>query len=164
MTLNKLFAGNKTIQDIVNDYSDMLLRIAFQNIKSLSDSEDIVQESYIKLINSNIDFNNEEHLKAWLIRVTINKCKDHFKSSWFRKTVLISENMDFLAPEEKGIMNEIFSLDKKYRNVIYLYYYEGYSIKEIANILNKNANTISSLLQRARKNLKTIILEEGKLI
>lgn len=164
MTLNKLFAGNKTIQDIVNDYSGMLLRIAFQNIKSLSDAEDIVQETYIKLINSNMDFNNEEHLKAWLIRVTINKCKDHFKSSWFIKTVLISESMDFLAPEEKGIMNAIFSLDRKYRNVIYLYYYEGYSIKEIATILNKNANTISSLLQRARKNLKTIILEEGKLI
>lgn len=164
MTLNKLFAGNKTIQDIVSDYSDMLIRIAFQNIKSLSDAEDIVQGTYIKLINSDSNFNNEEHLKAWLIRVTINQCKDHFKSSWFRKTMLITENMNFLAPEEKGIMDEIFSLNKNQRNVIYLYYYEGYSIKEIANMLDKNVNTISSLLHRARKKLKTIILEEGKIV
>ncbi|SHJ92644.1 RNA polymerase sigma factor [Paramaledivibacter caminithermalis] len=154
-----LFAG-KTIQNVVNSYSDILIRIAFQNTKSLTDAEDIVQEVYIKLFKYKGDFKTEEHLKAWLIKTTYHRCKDFFRSSWFRKVVPIHEDMEFFAPEEQKVMEEIFQLKLDDRTVIYLYYYEGYSIKEIAYMLGKNENTISSKLQRARKKLKHII-EEG---
>lgn len=159
--MNTLFAGNQNIQDIVDNYSDLLLRIAFQNLKNLSDAQDIVQEVYIKLMKSDVNFHSEEHLKAWLIRVTINKCKDFFKSSWFKKTTSLSQTMELFAPDEQEVMEEIFQLDKKYRNVIYLYYYEGYKINEIASMLSKSPNTVSSWLQRARNKLKFILEEDS---
>lgn len=159
--MEKLYAG-KTIEDVIQVYSDTLLRVAFHNLKSIADSEDIVQEVFIKLINSKKAYISDEHLKAWLIRVTINLTKDFFRSSWHRKVVPINEDMDFLAPEEKDVMEEIFQLKKDERNIIYLYYYEGYKIEEIAEIMRKSTNTISSKMQRARKKLKTIIIEWRK--
>lgn len=161
ITLEPLFAG-KTIQNVVNSYSDILIRIAFQNTKSLADAEDIVQEVYVKLFKRHGDFKTEEHLKAWLIKVTYHRCKDFFRSSWYRKVVPIHEEIDLLAPEEQTVMEEIFQLKSDERTIIYLYYYEGYSMKEIAYMLGKNENTISSKLQRARKKLKHIIQEGSK--
>ncbi len=156
--LSKKFAS-KTIHDIVTKYSSTLLRIAFQNTKSLSDAEDIVQNVFIKLINHRSSFVSEEHLKAWLIRVTINQSKDLLKSAWYRTTTELNDQMDLFTSEDKEVLRELFLLKKFDRNIIYLYYYEGYKIKEIASILNKNENTISSSLQRARKKLKKIITE-----
>ena len=158
--MNKQFAG-KTIQDIVQCYSDMLLRIAFQNMRGLDTAEDIVQEVYIKLMKQTKPFTSDEHLKAWLIRVTVNLCKDYYRSSWFKRTVPLTAAMDFFAPEEQKVMEEIFSLKVEERNIIYLHYYEGYTIREIASILEKNENTISSKLQRSRKKLRSL-LEEGR--
>ena len=162
ITLNKKFAGI-TFHEVVENYSDTLIRVAFQNTKTISDAEDIVQEVYMKLIKHHQRFQSMEHLKAWLIRVTINKCKDHFKSAWFRKTTALTEKMTFFAKEENELMDELFELEPEDRNIIYLYYYEGYSIKEISSIVNKNQNTISSRLQRARTKLK-LLLEEGRVV
>lgn len=161
ITLESLFAG-KTIHNVIDSYSDILIRIAFQNTKTLSEAEDIVQEVYVKLLKYHGEFKTEEHLKAWLIKVTYNRCKDFFRSSWFRKVIPIDEDMEFMAPEEQSVMEEIFQLERVDRTIIYLYYYEGYSIKEIASIIEKNENTISSKLQRARKKLKHIIQEGSK--
>ncbi|UII55895.1 sigma-70 family RNA polymerase sigma factor [Cytobacillus spongiae] len=157
--MNRLYCG-RTIHHIVDCYSDILIRIALQNTKTLSDAEDIVQEVYIKLLKHQGDFKSEEHLKAWLIKTTYHRCNDFFRSSWFKKVVTINEYMEFLAPEEQIVMEEIFQLEGVDRTVIYLYYYEGYSIKEISSIIGKKENTISSRLQRARKKLKHI-LQEG---
>lgn len=159
--MNELSAGNNFIQNIVYKYSDMMMRIAYQNLKSQSDAEDVLQEVFLKLIKSEHAFISDEHTKAWLIRVTINQCKDYKKSAWIRKIVPITEEIPLFEKEQKKVMEEIFRLKPDYRNVIYLYYYEEYTIAEIANILDKSCNTISSQLQRARKKLKTIILEEG---
>lgn len=158
--MNKLFAG-KTIHDVVHEYADMLMRIAFQNTKNLTDAEDVVQDIYLKLIKTDKAFASEEHLKAWLIRVTINRCRDLFRMSWFKRTVALTEEMSFVAPEEVKVLEEIFLLDKLDRNIVYLHYYEGYAIHEIADLLGKNKNTIGSRLRRARGKLKTI-LEEGR--
>lgn len=154
--------ASKTIHDIVSNYSSMLVRIAFQNTKSLSDAEDIVQNVYIKLINHKSSFSSEEHLKAWLIRVTINQSKDLLKSAWYKNTIELTEEINYLTTDDKEVFREIFLLKKFDRNIIYLYYYEGYTIKEIASILGRKENTISSSLQRARKKLKKI-LTEGEL-
>ena len=158
--MNISYVDDEFIQNVVEKYSDMILRIAYQNLKIQADSEDIVQNVFIKLINQP-KFNDEVHMKAWLIRVTINLCKDFNKIAWYRKTESLSDELIPFTKEEQGVLEEVFKLSKNYRNVIYLYYFEGYSIREIANILNKNENTISSQLSRARKMLKNILLEGG---
>ena len=123
--------------------------------------EDVIQNVFIKLIKEP-NFKDESHMKAWLIRVTINQCKDFNKMAWYRRTESLSDELMIpFTKEEQGVLEEVFKLSKNYRNVIYLYYFEGYSIKEIANILNKSENTISSQLSRARKVLKNILLEGG---
>ena len=145
---------------MVEKYSDMVVRIAYQNLKNQADDEDVTQEVFIKLLKQP-DFNDEEHLKAWLIRVTINQCKDLRKSAWFRKRQPLDEQWKPRGEKQLGILDEIWKLPKDDRNVIYLYYYENYTVPEIARILGKNENTISSRLTRALKKLKTILAEEG---
>jgi RNA polymerase sigma-70 factor (ECF subfamily) len=138
----------------------MVIRIAYQNLKNQADAEDVTQEVFIKLLKQPA-FNDDNHLKAWLIRITINQCKDLMKSDWFRKRQPLDENWQPHSEKQLGIISEIWKLPKNYRNVIYLYYYENYSVPEIARILGENENTISSRLTRARKKLKIILIEEG---
>jgi len=155
--------ASKNIDEIVHCYSNTLLKIAYQNTKCYAYSEDILQDVYLKLIKYKGSFESEEHLKAWLIRVTINRCKDHMKSAWFKRRGEMPEEIYLKSPEDQKVMEEIFELEPMDRNIIYLFYYEGYSILEISEILKKNSNTIGSRLRRARQKLK-YILEERSLI
>jgi RNA polymerase sigma-70 factor (ECF subfamily) len=151
-----------TFNLIVDTYSDMIFRIAYQNLYNISDAEDVVQDVYVKLLkNKHIKFNDMEHLKAWLIKVTINQCLD-YKKSFFRKNVVpIEEQIIPYEDEELFVLEEIKKLSEEERNIIYLYYYEGYNIREISDLLNRKQNTINSKLTRARRKLKKIILEGG---
>lgn len=144
----------------VNAYADLIYRIAFQNLGNRSDAEDTVQEVFIKLLKAP-SFQDDTHMKAWLIRITINLCKDLKKSAWHRKTTSLIENSSCCTQEQQEIMDEIWRLPVKYRNVIYLYYYEEYTISEISEILNVRKNTVNSWLVRARKNLKGILISGG---
>jgi RNA polymerase sigma-70 factor (ECF subfamily) len=132
----------------------MLIRIAFLNLKNMSDAEDLAQDVFLKLIEHSPNFESEEHEKAWLIRITINLCKDRLKSAWFRKSVPLDDSLCFMAPEKSETLLSIMELPVKYRNVIMLFYYENYPIKEIAEITGMKDVTIGSQLQRARKMLK----------
>jgi RNA polymerase sigma-70 factor (ECF subfamily) len=153
------------IKNLVETYSDMVMKIAYQNCFNKSDSEDIVQEVFIKLIK-NIDSleKNREYIKAWLIRVTINTSKDYNKNSWYKKVEAINENEAdyYFETEDLGVLKELSKLKPIYRNIIYLYYYEGYKINEISKILTLKENTVSSNLTRARKKLKGILEEGGE--
>lgn len=156
---------NLDVRNLIEKYSDMVMKIAYQNSFNKSDSEDIVQEVFIKLIkNLETLGNNEEHIKAWIIRVTINVSKDYNKSSWNKKVCELIDNQSdyYFQTEEIGIFKELAKLKPVYRNTIYLYYYEGYKINEIAGILNLNENTVSSNLTRARKKLKGILEQGGE--
>ncbi|WFA08784.1 sigma-70 family RNA polymerase sigma factor [Tissierella sp. Yu-01] len=150
----------KKIAEIVEKYSDLLLRVAFTYMKNISDSEDMVQEVFLKLVKEYPSFETDEHKKAWLIRVTVNQCKNRLKSAWFRKTEPIYDTTLSFSDEEKFVMNAVMELPSKYRSVILLYYHEGYSIKEISNILEIKESTISSQLQRARSQLKSKLKED----
>ena len=112
----------------------------------------------------NINNVEEEYIKAWIIRVTINNCKDYNKSAWYRKVIPIEENeADFYFDnEELGILEELSKLKPIYRYIVYLQYYEGYKINEIAKILGLNENTVSSNLTRARKEFKEILEQGGE--
>lgn len=143
---------------VVEKFSDMIFRIAYQNLFNISDAEDVVQDVFVKLLEQkNKCFNDYEHLKSWLIRVTINKCLD-YKKSFFRKNTVPLENFDIpYEREELGVMEGLRRLPEDYRNILYLFYYEGYTIKEIAEILGKKQNTVNSKLTRGRKKLRKIL-------
>lgn len=148
------------ITKAVESYTDLIFRIAYQNLGNRVDAEDVVQETFIRLISAP-SFDDDAHMKGWLIRVTINLCKDLKKSVWHRKTTELEENNYSFSQEQQKIMDEVWQLPVKYRNVIYLHYYEEYTILEIAKILNINRNTVNSWLTRARRKLKDILIEGG---
>lgn len=142
------------INYIYDTYSDKILRISYTYLKSTSLSEDILQDVLIKLVRKNLKFDNIEKEKNWIIKVTINLCKDVLKSSYYKRNIELTDNIPYLETEEQMVLTEVLKLSPKYRSVIYLYYYEGYSIKEIASIMNKNVSTIGTWLSRGKNELK----------
>lgn len=149
------------IEQAIRQYADMIIRIAYQNTKSYSDAEDILQEVSIALVTSNAPLDDDKHLKHWLVRVTINKCHDLHRSYWRRNTESIDDHLDLVAPEHEEVLDEVCELPENYRTIIYLYYYENFSIAEIAEALGKSPNTISTWLRRGRKRLKGLLVEGG---
>ena len=138
---------------IIEQYSDMVTRIAIMNVKNIDDAKDCYQNVFMKLYCCKKKFDNQEHIKAWLIRVTINECKDYQKQFW-KRNINIDEIIIGREDEKLVVLPVVMKLASKYRNVLYLYYYEGYSINEVAAILSENINTIKSQLVRGRKLLK----------
>ncbi|MDF2586741.1 MAG: polymerase, sigma-24 subunit, subfamily [Anaerocolumna sp.] len=156
--MNSSFGTNEYIQYVVDKYSNMIIKLAFTYVKNISDSEDIAQEVFLSLLKRDINFDNKEHEKAWLIRVTINKCKNQLRSSWNRLKVPLDEELSYIPKEDSEVLTSILGLPKKYRTVIHLYYYEDYSINEIAKLLNKKPATVGTWLSRGRNLLKTKLI------
>lgn len=138
-------------------YGDTVQRICMLHLKSHADTENIFQNVFLKYVLYSGTFENEEHEKAWIIRVTINACKDYLKSFFRTHTVPIDSIAELSATEMEDhseVLEAVLSLPKKYKDVVYLYFYEQYTAVEIAKILGKNVNTIYTLLSRAKGMLK----------
>lgn len=148
------------ISQLVNKYANVMLRCAYTYCGNLTDAEDIIQEVFLKYLCKIPQFNNEEHEKAWFIRVTINTSKDYIKSFWRRKTEPINEHMLYKDEADVSIWDMVQKLIPKYRIVILLYYKEGYSIRQIAEILKVKESTIGTQLSRARDMLKEKMIKE----
>lgn len=144
----------QNIEQVIEKYGDMIYRIALTHTSSPENAEDVFQDVFIAYSEKIIKFKNEDHEKAWFIRVTINKCKNIKSSSWNQKTVGLDEQITFETPEELGVFEAVNHLPENYKTVIYLIYYEGYKVKEIAEILKTNENTIKTWAFRAREMLK----------
>lgn len=151
------FGTDEYIEHVLDKYSTMLIKLAFTYVKNSSDAEDIVQDVFVKLIKNNKGFVSEDHEKAWLLRVTINTCKNHLKSSYYRLSMPLDENLSYNPKEPNGILEAVLKLPAKYRTVIHLHYYEDYSIDELAKLLHKNPSTIGTWLSRGRGLLKTTL-------
>lgn len=138
-----------------NTYKNMLFQIAFPYLGNKYDCEDVLQEAFIKLYYQAPDFETSEDEKRWIIRITINLCKNHLKSFWHRKRISI-EGLDeyYYTTEEKTIMTDIIRLPEKYKTVIQLYYIVGYKVSEIAEIINLSESAVKMRLKRARELLK----------
>ena len=153
---------NDEIIDIYNRNVNTVYKICLMYLKNIPDAEDAVQNIFLKLIQGNHRFKNLEHEKAWLILTSQNHCKNILKHWWKKQRVDI-DNIPEPSYERKNAFDDIWKqillLPNKYKIVIYLYYYEGYSTEEISEILNIKSPTIRSQLSTARKKLK-IILEE----
>ncbi len=134
-------------------YSDMVYRLAFARVKNKYDADDILQEVFLRFIKCSNKANNDEHVKALLIRITINCSKSMLSSSWFKKTEPLSENLSVSDPEF-DTLDAVLRLPQKYRTVIHLHYYMGYGVDEIAEILKSKPSTVKSWLYRARQKLK----------
>ena len=143
----------------IERYADTVRRICMVHLKNYADTEDIFQTVFLKYVLYSEPFENEEHEKAWIIRVTINECKDFLKNIFRRHTSL--EEAQEIPIEEKEdlsyIREAVLKLPDKYKSVIYLFYYEGYTAVEIAGILHKKENTVYTWMNRARQMLKDMV-------
>lgn len=146
------------IERIVETYSDMMLRIALHHTQNQGDAEDAVQSVFLKMLRAAPSFADAAHEKAWLIRVTINQCKDTLRLAWNRKTTGL-EDVHAAPATGQGfeVMNVVRTLPEDYRDAVYLYYYEGYSTVEIAEMLGVQRGTVESRLHRARAKLHTLM-------
>lgn len=144
------------IDKILNEYSNMVYKIAYSQTKNSHYAEEVFQEVFLRLIRKKPSFKNKEHLKAWLIRVTINCSKNIFLSFHFKKRAELSNDIvdSKFELEKSELYYSVLDLPRKYREVLYLHYYEDYSVKEIANILGKKEATVKTNLHRGRKLLK----------
>ncbi len=141
---------------IVEKYFNMIYKLALAETRDVHHAEDVTSDVFLKYMETKKVFESEEHIKAWLLRVTINQARSVFSSSWFKKTVPLEETLEAagIPEEESEVYLAVMKLPDKYRTVIHLFYYEDFSVLEIANILNSNESTVKSQLLRARGLLK----------
>ena len=149
----------------VEQYANDIYRVAFCYCRNKSDAEDIVQNVFLKLLQTEQQFQDELHKKKWLFRVAANQAKDFCTSSWKQKVVSMESIMNetglYMETKETSRLYEaVMSLSSKYRPVVHLYYYEEYSVKEIAEILNMKETTIQTRLMRARQKLQDMLKED----
>lgn len=141
---------NESVRQALDLYSQSMIKIAFAYLKNTADAEEVAQEVFLAYLQKRPVFENSEHEKAWLIRTTINKSKNMLKAGWFRNRSPVPEDLSYLPKEENEVLTAVLSLDKKYRIPIHLHYYEGYSIQEIAAIMQAKPATVGTWLARGR--------------
>lgn len=151
------------IAALVDTYGNMILRLAYTYLKNKADAEDIVQDVFMQVIEKNPVWNNKAHQKAWLLRTTVNLCKNKLNVFWNRNKCSIDDAAEVGDCDDyhtdTDVLQAVMKLGRDYRLVVHMYYYEGYSTPEIAKILGKNEATVRSLLHRARKTLKKELKE-----
>ncbi len=154
----------KTDEEIVREYGDMVYKLAYSKTGTPHDADDIFQEVFIRYVKKQPVFRDENHRKAWLIRVTINCSNNFFNNAFRRRSVELKELEGEICQQEDtyelDLYKELQKIPKKYREVIHLYYYEELTIEEISDILKRRKSTIRTQLSRARKLLKEFIKEE----
>ena len=166
----------EALQEKINNYSGLLYRIAFLQLKNNQDAEDVVQETFYQLVKKRKEFETPEHEKAWLIKVTLNGCRKVWRSAWYRHTDIVpagelpesgseeaggAMEADILKKERnREIMEAVLKLPRRYREVIHLYYFQQMSVKEIGAATGRKESTITSQLTRGRELLKKNLREE----
>ena len=150
-----LLRGERSARDVYIEHAQMLYRIAYTYMKNPYDSEDALQECFVRYLRRSGPFADAQHEKGWLILTLINICKDMLKSKARRHERLETHTeLQAPAPEVDALLSAVFTLPDRYKAPLYLHYYEGYTVKEIANLLRLPANTVKTRLARARNLLK----------
>ena len=147
--------GEETgLRQVMERYGDMVYRLALAQTHSSHDADDVFQEVFLRYLRAAHAFREEEHRKAWLLRVTVNCCKKLHGSFWRRHTVALSEALPAQNSDEGELLGLLEGLPPKYRAVLHLYYYECYATEEIAAILGRSPGTVRSQLSRGRALLR----------
>ena len=152
----------KAFEDAVERYLDLVYRLALNCLRNPVDAEDAAQTAMLRLWQSGSVFPNDDQLRYWLVRVTLNVCKDTARSPWRRRMVPLEHCREpaFDTPEHQTLYAEVMSLPAKYRLPLYLYYYEGYAVAEVGELLGLKPSTVQTRLARAREKLRMILTEE----
>lgn len=156
--------SEQELRTAIDRHSDTVKRLCVLYLKNPTDTEDIFQTVFLKYALSTAAFESMEHEKAWFIRVTINACKDWLKCFFHSKTASLEEILDLPTPipeDHREVLEAVLGLPQKYKDAIYLHYYEGYTAPEIGKILGKNTNTVYTLLNRGRDLLREKLEQEG---
>jgi RNA polymerase sigma-70 factor (ECF subfamily) len=143
----------------VTKHENRLYRAALAITGNKPDAEDAVQEAFIRAYERAPEFNSEEHEKAWLIRVTVNLCNSRLRSPWRKRRESLLDSYPAPEPEQFELLEQVLALPPKYRAVIHLFYYEEYSVKDIAELTGQRESSVRSLLTRARQKLKSVLKE-----
>ena len=160
--MSESFVDDAFIQNLIDRYSDMIYRVSFQYVRNTQDAEDVVQEVLLGLLEylHHARFESDEHTKAWLIRVAINKSKNVAKLNARRRqkeaAYTLTEQVQQQFDDLESILDRLPPIN---REIVYLHYYEGYSAKEIAAIINKTPKSVFKRLSRSRNQLKKFISE-----
>lgn len=142
-------------------YKNTVYSVIFNYVQNTEDTADLLQEVFLKLYATDTEFTGEEHRKAWLIRVSVNLCINHLRSNKRRKTVALEEDVPYFDQrEDNELLKIVLDLPEKYRIPIHLFYYESYSIKDIANVLDIPESTVKIQLKRGREKLSNILKKE----
>lgn len=152
-----------SVEDAFGKYGDRVFSAAFSICRNREDADDVVQDTFLKYHTKQMQYMDETHLKAWLLRVAINRARDITAAFWRRNRVSwedYMEELEFVQPEDRSLFQAVMSLPEKYRLVLHLYYYEECVIKEIASLLHTGEGTIKSRLSRGRALLKTMLTED----
>ncbi len=152
---------SERLEQYIKLYHGAVYRLALSYVKNCADAEDITQEAFLRLYRYTGSFAADENCKAWLIKVTVNLSKNLLKSCWFTRREELAENIPYKEGSDGEVFDSVMSLPPKYRAVIHLYYYEGYSVKEIADIVGKSQTNITTMLARGRERLKKMLQKEG---
>lgn len=153
------------LQELVTLYQDNLFAVAFNICKNAQDAEDVVQDTFIRYYTLKKEFDSRQHIRAWLIRVTINRAKNVNRTFWRRNKLSLEDYMETLSFETKeseNLFETVMKLPEKYRIVIHLFYYEDYSVNEIADILKISESNVKVRLSRGRRLLRDALKEEWK--
>ena len=156
-----------TAESAIDRYADMVYRLALSQVKNTTDADDLFQEVFVRLVSHIHELESWEHVKAWLIRVTINCAKKHFAQYWNKNVDLIEEpermadeDDGYELPEEHPVRAAMQKLPPKYRLVIHLYYFEERTVAEIAQLTDQKETTVKSQMHRAREMLRELLGEE----
>lgn len=148
--------------DMYEKCSKSVYGVCLMYLKNKDDAEEAVSESYVRLMGNAPSFESEAHAKSYLMRTAVNICKNYLKSGWRKHTIQDEDVLMYMTtPTEQTVMNEVLSLPPKYRVIIYMHYYAGYSTREIADMMNISQSAVLSRLSRGRNKLRDILTEGG---
>lgn len=148
-------------EQIIRKYADMVYRLALSYTHNRMDADDVFQETFLRYVRRQPEFESEVHEKAWFVRVTVNCAKSLLTSPWRKRTQVLDGRESYTMEEEHQLDEALAQLKPEERTLIHLYYYEGYKTDEIAGILKKKPSTIRSQLTRARRKLEEIVKEDA---
>lgn len=153
----RLFCSPSELEEVMGRYQTMVFRLAYSYTRSRSDAQDLCQEVFLRYFCSRPPFASEEHRRAWLLRVTVNRCKTHLTSWWVRRTVPLDDRIPMPEPEPLALDEALRQLAEKDRLVIHLFYYEECSTREIARMMRTTEGAVRTRLTRARQRLGKIL-------
>ena len=151
----------KQFERVIRTYADMVYRLAYAHLRNPADADDVFQDVFLKYAEKSPAFASEEHRRAWLIRVTLNRCRSHYRSNWWKRLVPLDEAAQAAAsaPADPELDEALSRLPAKYRTVIHLHYFENYDTSEIADLTGQRPSTVRAQLTRARQMLGSLLKE-----